>query len=121
MSCGKRVKNVRETLDLTQAEFGERLGFKWSKVKDIEIGKQKLTPEIALDIEKKFSVDFKWLLTGEGKMKSLPVMVAEEEPSILAQAIVDTVRVMQTLDEHDQKEVLKYAKERKALEGIKLF
>ena len=63
-----QLKIVREILGLTQAELGERLGFKWTKIKDIEIGKQKLTPEIALDIEKKFHFCFKWLLTGEGEM-----------------------------------------------------
>lgn len=61
-------------------------------------------------------VNLDWLLK-EGQTG----VVSEDEPCILAQVIVDTVRVMQTLDEHDQKEVLKYAKERKALEGIKLF
>jgi transcriptional regulator with XRE-family HTH domain len=69
MLPGERIKKVREILGLTQEAFGERLGFKQAKIKDIETGKQKVTPEIALDIERKFHYSFRWLLTGEGDMK----------------------------------------------------
>lgn len=68
MSCGDRVKIVRETTGLTQAEFGEKLGFKLNKIRDIEIGKQKVSPEIALAIEKNFYISFRWLLIGDGPM-----------------------------------------------------
>lgn len=121
MSCGKRVKKVRETLDLTQAEFGERLGFKWSKVKDIEIGKQKLTPEIALDIEKKFAIDFKWLLTGEGQMlkprqtsiKEIPSEYAGRQNQSLVMLRVNMM--LEEMDEEAQRDVLKYTEEKKLL------
>jgi transcriptional regulator with XRE-family HTH domain len=72
MSPGERVKKVRESLELTQTQFGEGLGFKWDKVKNIEIGRQKLTAEIALKIQEVYSVDYNWLMTGEGDM-FLPV------------------------------------------------
>ena len=68
MTPGERIKEMRETLGLTQGQLGDMLGFKWTKIKDIEIGKQKLTPEIALAIEKKFSFNFRWLLIGDGGM-----------------------------------------------------
>lgn len=70
MTPGKRIKKIREELlDLTQEGFGEPLGFKWYKVKDIESGKIKVSPEIATLIENIYSFKFEWLLTGKGPMK----------------------------------------------------
>jgi transcriptional regulator with XRE-family HTH domain len=69
---GQRLKKARESLGLTQADFGARLGFTWYKIKDMETGRQKIQPDTALLIEKKFAIDFRWLLTGEGAMISLP-------------------------------------------------
>lgn len=62
---------------MTQAEFGAPLDFKWYKVKDIESGKLKTSPEIATKIENIYSYKFEWILTGEGPMKKdeLPARV----------------------------------------------
>jgi len=118
MSCGERVKKVREIMGLTQAAFGERLGFKWSKIKDIEIGKQKLSPEIALDIEDKFSFSFRWLLTGQGEMTAgvagLNENYAKKSP------IVARIELMlNEMDKEAQRDVLKYAEEKKQLAELK--
>jgi phage repressor protein C with HTH and peptisase S24 domain len=67
---GLRLKKVREALGLTQSQFADTMEVKWHKIKDIEIGKQKLSPDLAQIIEKKYYIDFKWLLTGEGEMYS---------------------------------------------------
>ena len=69
MTQGKRLKKVRENLGFTQEQLGERLGFKWSKIKDIETDKQKVSTEIAEELEKIFSISGWWLLTGQGEMK----------------------------------------------------
>lgn len=63
---------MREYLGLTQTQFGEGVGFKLSKVNDIERGKQKVSAEIALKVQEVYSVDYNWLMTGEGDML-LPV------------------------------------------------
>ena len=68
MDPGKRLKTARKTLGLTQAEFGEPLDFKWFKIKDLEAGKLNLKPEIAQNIENEYSINLRWLLTGEGEM-----------------------------------------------------
>lgn len=68
MNTGERIKKIRELFRMTQTEFGEKLGFKWTKIKDLESGKLHTTAEIALLIEKIYSVDLRWLLTGEGAM-----------------------------------------------------
>lgn len=68
MNPSERLKKAREHLGLTQKELGEKLGFQWHKIKDIESGKLKLTPEIAENIDNFYSIDGWWLLTGKGKM-----------------------------------------------------
>jgi transcriptional regulator with XRE-family HTH domain len=68
MNAGSRLKIIRQNLNMTQKEFAEKLGFKWYKIKDMESNKQKTTYEIAKSIEKKFSINPDWLLTGEGEM-----------------------------------------------------
>ncbi|SFP61605.1 XRE family transcriptional regulator [Hydrogenimonas thermophila] len=68
MSGGERLKKVRKHLGLTQQQFADKLGIKWHKIKDIEIGKNKMSVEIADLIREKYSISFDWLLTGKGTM-----------------------------------------------------
>jgi transcriptional regulator with XRE-family HTH domain len=67
MTANDRLKQVRDKTGLTQSEFGQYLGLSQGNIKDIEIGRKKVTPEIALEIESIYGVDFKWLLTGVDK------------------------------------------------------
>jgi phage repressor protein C with HTH and peptisase S24 domain len=69
MTPNERVKNIRELLNMTQGSFGEPLGFKWYKVKDIEAGKIKVSPAVATKIDNIYSFRFEWILTGEGPMR----------------------------------------------------
>ncbi len=66
MTPGDRIRKIRKDLKLTQAKFGDNLGFAWYKVKDLESGKIKVSPEIAKSIETSFSYRLEWILTGEG-------------------------------------------------------
>ena len=68
MNSSERMKEARKYLGLTQQQLAEKLGFKWHKIKDIEAGKLKLTPEIAENIDNFYSINGWWLLTGKGKM-----------------------------------------------------
>lgn len=69
MTPGDRVKKIREILNVSQGTFGQPLGFKWYKVKDLEAGKIKVSPDIATKIANIYSYRFEWILTGEGPMK----------------------------------------------------
>jgi DNA-binding XRE family transcriptional regulator len=71
LTSGERLKKIRNDLSLTQAELANILGFEWHKIKDIETGKQKLTPELAKKIEDLFSVNGWWLLTGQEQLISI--------------------------------------------------
>lgn len=72
MTPSERFAQVRDENNLTQQEFGEILGFRQTKVKDIEIGKQKVSPEIAEQIENIYAISGWWLLTGRGEKSLKP-------------------------------------------------
>jgi transcriptional regulator with XRE-family HTH domain len=62
---GEIIRNKREELRLTQEEFGKKIGEKREKIFDIENDRRKLTPDIALKIEKIYGIPFKYQFTGE--------------------------------------------------------
>jgi transcriptional regulator with XRE-family HTH domain len=63
-----RLKQAREQLGITQEKFAIPLGLQGNNVKDIEIGRKNIMPELALLIEKIHGINFRWLLTGGGEM-----------------------------------------------------
>ena len=122
---GVRFRQARELLNLKQNECAETLGLEWYTLRDIESGKKKMTPEMAINMENLFSVNFRWLLTGQGPMFLAPAdRVASESPEdeesslavsalredILAQKIVLMLR---EVDEEDRREILAYAEKAK--------
>lgn len=68
MTQNERVKEVRKTLGLTLEKFGDRLGIKKAAVSKIEKGENSLTDANIKAICREFSVDYMWLITGEGEM-----------------------------------------------------
>lgn len=98
MNPNERLKKARKYSTLTQEKFGERLGLKQSQIKDIEIGKQKVSPELAESIEINFSINGWWLLTGKGSMlvsdtENLPISssVTDDEHSVSVNYYPDVV------------------------------
>ncbi len=63
-----RIKLLRKELNLTQEKFGERLGMKKNSISQIENGVNSLTEQLLVSICREFSVNEKWLRTGEGEM-----------------------------------------------------
>lgn len=63
-----RIKKVRKTLDLTQKEFGERIGVKGNTIAQYELGRNKPVDSVLALICREFNVNEKWLRTGEGEM-----------------------------------------------------
>jgi transcriptional regulator with XRE-family HTH domain len=79
-SRGQNLRKVRTFLGLTQAKLAERVGWKWKKVQDIESGKQKLTRDIAHELEQAWGIRTAWLLEGKEPMM-VPGPLREGSPN----------------------------------------
>lgn len=60
-----RIKEIRKSFGMTQSEFATRLGMKWYKIKDHELGRLKVTDELAQKINRVFGINYRWILVGE--------------------------------------------------------
>jgi len=65
MSLGERIKQVRKALNLTQREFGERIGMKQNSVAQVEMGRN-TSEQTILTICRVFDVNEDWLRNGKG-------------------------------------------------------
>lgn len=65
---GDRLKAIRNELGITQQEFADGLGIQRGTVANYEIGKNKPIAAIIKMICEKYSINKKWLETGEGDM-----------------------------------------------------
>jgi len=83
MGIGERIKKIRISKNLSQHEFGIRVGLSSGAISDIEKGirgqKKGIGHEALVKISKVFNIDPTWLLTGEGKHKDLPVIAADSK------------------------------------------
>ena len=68
MTLGERIKKVRKALDLTQEEFGKRIGIKSNSISLIESGNRNASEQVVLSICREFDVNETWLRTSEGEM-----------------------------------------------------
>ncbi len=64
----ERIKSLRKTLQLSQDEFGSRLGVTGPGISKIESGHRNVTEQMEKAICREFHVDIHWLRTGEGEM-----------------------------------------------------
>ena len=64
----ERIKQLRKTLKLTQAEFGERLGVASNTITTYETSVRTPSAAVITSICREFNVNENWLLTGEGSM-----------------------------------------------------
>ena len=63
-----RIKIVRETLKLSQREFGEKLGVSRDVISNIEYGRVQPKELLLRHICQLYKVNEHWLKTGEGEM-----------------------------------------------------
>lgn len=63
----ERIKKVRKSNGLTQAEFGEKIGVKGNTVTGYETGIRSPSDAIIVSICREFNVNEIWLRTGEGE------------------------------------------------------
>jgi repressor LexA len=65
---GKRIRELREVLGLTQKQFGEKIGKSWRTVQDWEAGKSSIPDHTLRFISSTFGVSYEWLKEGKGEM-----------------------------------------------------
>lgn len=79
MNIGDRIKKIRKELDLTQAEFGAKIGSVQNTVTGYESGRRNPSAPVIALICEKFNVNEEWLRTGEGEMfKAAPTDVLDQ-------------------------------------------
>lgn len=66
MTENERVKILRKELNLTQDDFGSRIGVTKASISNIEKGQRNLTDHMFKSICREFNVNPDWLRTGEG-------------------------------------------------------
>lgn len=88
----KRIRKLRKTLDLTQQEFGERIGMKQNTISLIEGGRN-TSEQTIFAICREFNVNENWLRTGEGEMFN-PAPTSELDALVAKYNLSDGARVM---------------------------
>lgn len=81
MNINERIKEVRKALDLTQLEFGNRIGIKRNSVALIENGRN-TSDQTLFAICREFHVNEEWLRNGSGEMF---VKDSEDELKVLTE------------------------------------
>ena len=64
----ERVREIRTHLNMSQEEFGMRIGIKKSAVSKLENGSNQPSDQTAMLICREFGVNEDWLRTGNGEM-----------------------------------------------------
>lgn len=64
----ERIRKLRKHLDLTQKEFGERIGIKGTTIANYELGRNEPIDAVISLICREFNVREEWLRNGTGEM-----------------------------------------------------
>lgn len=67
-TIGSRVKELRESLNLSQTVFGDRIGVSRDVVNNLERDRVNITDDRLILISKTYGVRYEWLKTGEEPM-----------------------------------------------------
>jgi len=65
---GLRLKNIRESINLTQKEFGDKINIAMSAVSRYELNDTLPNKDVLNKIVEFFNINLHWLLTGTGSM-----------------------------------------------------
>ena len=74
-----RLKYLRKTLNLSQKDFGNKLGVTDVAISRLERGERNLTDQMAKAICREYNVNYFWLTEGEGDMfLDIPETIIDE-------------------------------------------
>lgn len=74
-----RIKEVRKYLDLTQDEFGERIGVSRNVIVNIELNRVEAKPLLINQICSEYGINKQWLCDGEGEMLDQSLTSSEDK------------------------------------------
>ena len=75
----ERLKKIRKELNLSQEEFGKRLGITGGGISKLEKGERNITEQMQKSICREFKVNVLWLTDGEGEMfLGVPTTIIDE-------------------------------------------
>lgn len=63
-----RIKQIRKHFNMSQTEFGQRVGVKGNTIGNYEIGLRAPSDAVIFSICREFNISETWLRTGEGEM-----------------------------------------------------
>ena len=93
----ERLKELRDILELSQEEFGKRIGSARNTIANYEIGRRTPSNAVILSICREFRVNYYWLTEGVGEMFiNTP------------QSVIDEIAEDYDLDDDDKKILEKY-------------
>ena len=90
----RRIKSIRESLNLSQEEMGKAIGLTRSGISNIESGQRAVSERHVKLLHSAFNVNEHWLRTGEGEMfnstnTSLDTLAAANNIDPVTRAIVE--------------------------------
>lgn len=99
-----RIKKLRLTLNMTQAEFASHIGVKRNTVSAYESGRNSPITSVVNLICSEFNVSKSWLLYGEGKMfdaqpyRSLDSLAADNDLSVFDYLLLEKYMMLKKAD-----------------------
>mgnify|MGYP002509975539 CR=1 FL=1 len=114
----ERLRKLRKALDLTQREFGERIGVKGNTIAQYELGRNEPIDAVLSLICREFRVNEKWLREGTGEM-FLPIDRNADIAKLTRQLLDEEsdsfknrfVSILANLDTHEWELLEKYTRE----------
>lgn len=116
-----RIKEVREYRNLTQEEFGKRIGSARNTIANYENGNRNPSNSVVISICREFNVNEEWLRTGQGEMlKETPLnnevgyyieeLLEDYEDNPFYDMVINMVKTYAELDEKSKKVIQDCAK-----------
>lgn len=86
----KRIKELRQTLNLSQDEFAQAIGLSKSGISALESGTRKVNGKHIRMLEITYNVNPQWILTGEGDIfkpvEDTPIAAIKDQYHLSAKA-----------------------------------
>jgi transcriptional regulator with XRE-family HTH domain len=83
IEIGERIKRLRQHQELTQEEFGKKIGSARNTIANYEMGNRTPSNAVFTSICREFGVNEVWLRTGEGGDENIFTKISEDDRYIM--------------------------------------